>query len=50
MEDAVNSDRAEEGATMAEYGLLLVGIAVFATLAVNGFGQRVLALFQNVFP
>jgi Flp pilus assembly pilin Flp len=40
----------EVGATMVEYGLLLVGIAVAATLAVNLFGGRVLALFNGVFP
>jgi Flp pilus assembly pilin Flp len=35
---------------MAEYGLLLAGIAAIAAIAVNDFGQRVLALFLNVFP
>jgi Flp pilus assembly pilin Flp len=38
---------------MAEYGLLLAGIAIAATLAVNAFGLRIAALFgpvQAFFP
>jgi Flp pilus assembly pilin Flp len=49
----MDARRGEDGATMAEYGLLLVGIAVAATLAVNLFGVRVAALFgpvQAFFP
>jgi Flp pilus assembly pilin Flp len=40
----------EDGATMVEYGFVLVGIAVTCTMAVNLFGDRVLALFQGIFP
>lgn len=37
--------RDEAGATMVEYGFLLVCIAIAAALAVTLFGQQVLALF-----
>jgi Flp pilus assembly pilin Flp len=36
-----------EGAVMAEYGLLLAGIAIVVAAALPGFTQRVLALFQQ---
>lgn len=37
----------EEGATMAEYGLLLVSIAVIVGAALPGFAARVILLFQR---
>lgn len=38
----------DDGATMVEYGFLLTGIAIVAAVAVNAFGQRVLALFLQL--
>ncbi|WP_130649804.1 Flp family type IVb pilin [Egicoccus halophilus] len=43
----------ESGAQMAEYGLLLAGIAAVAALAVGQFGGRTTALYtvvQAMFP
>lgn len=43
----------QEGAAMAEYGLLLVGIATVVGVAAGLFGGRVAALFgpvQALFP
>jgi Flp pilus assembly pilin Flp len=43
----------DQGATTAEYGLLLVGIALTAMFAVGPFGARVAAIFgpvQAFFP
>jgi Flp pilus assembly pilin Flp len=37
----------EEGAAMAEYGLLLAGIAVAVAAALPGFAQRIVVLFQQ---
>lgn len=37
----------EEGAALAEYGVLLVGIAVTVAVALPGLAQRVVALFQQ---
>jgi pilus assembly protein Flp/PilA len=38
----------EEGATMAEYGLLLAFIAVVALVGVTLLGNNLLTLFNNV--
>jgi Flp pilus assembly pilin Flp len=37
----------EEAPTMAEYGLLLVLIALFAFAAIVGLGQGISTLFEN---
>ena len=40
-------DDLESGATMVEYGLILLGIAIAATLAVAAFGGRLTTLYQS---
>jgi pilus assembly protein Flp/PilA len=43
-------DQDEEGATMVEYGLLVVGIAVIVGVAALALGGRIAALFNGVIP
>jgi pilus assembly protein Flp/PilA len=38
--------RKEEGATLAEYGLLLAGIAVLCILAIGALGARISTMFN----
>lgn len=38
----------EDGATMVEYGLMVVGIAVVVGVAAAALGGRVVALFNGV--
>lgn len=40
--------RAEEGAAMAEYGLLVALIAVVAIVAVTGVGTKIVAKFNSI--
>ncbi|MCA0987529.1 Flp family type IVb pilin [Guptibacillus algicola] len=40
--------REEEGQGMAEYGLILAGVAVVAVVAYNELGDRILAVVRNV--
>jgi Flp pilus assembly pilin Flp len=48
MTDYVTSFDNEEGATMVEYGLLVVGIAVVVGVAAALLGGRIAALFTSV--
>jgi pilus assembly protein Flp/PilA len=41
-------DRDEEGATMVEYGLLVVGIAVVVGAAVALLGERIEVMFDGI--
>ena len=51
---ALVSDRLEDqrdrGATMIEYGLMVVGIAVVVGVAAAALGGRVAALFATIIP
>jgi len=38
----------EEGQGMAEYGLLLAGIAVIVMVAVTALGQQITQVFEDV--
>ncbi|GGI04839.1 Flp family type IVb pilin [Egicoccus halophilus] len=40
----------EEGATMVEYGLLVVGIAVVVGGAALALGGRIATMFQGIIP
>lgn len=42
--------RDEKGAAMAEYALLVVGIAVVVAVAAAAFGERLTKLFGTFFP
>ena len=44
------SARRDEGQTMAEYGLLLAGIAVIAGVGVMALGPRISTLFDSILP
>jgi Flp pilus assembly pilin Flp len=43
----IPSTEADQGATMVEYVLLVVGIAIAAMLAVAALGDRLSALFDT---
>jgi pilus assembly protein Flp/PilA len=43
-------DRDEEGATMVEYGLMVVGIAVIVGVAAAALGDRLVLLFDGIIP
>ena len=40
--------RKEEGATLAEYGLLLALIAVVCIVAITAFGTQISTMFQSL--
>jgi pilus assembly protein Flp/PilA len=40
--------RQEEGATLAEYGLLLALIAVVCIVAITAFGTQISTMFQSL--
>jgi len=42
-----NRENDERGAAMVEYALLLSGVAAVVVVAVNTFGERLLAAFGN---
>jgi pilus assembly protein Flp/PilA len=45
---AVKFVREEEGASLAEYGLLLALIAVVCIAAINVLGTKISSMFSNV--
>lgn len=42
--------REEEGQGMAEYGLILAGIAVVVMVAITALGGRLTGLFDSILP
>lgn len=42
--------REEEGQGMAEYGLILAGIAVIVMVAITALGGRLTGLFNSILP
>jgi Flp pilus assembly pilin Flp len=40
----------EEGATMVEYGLMVVGIAVVVGVAAAALGGRIVTMFNGIIP
>ncbi len=44
------AERKDEGATMIEYALLCVGIAVVVGIAAAALGGRVALLFDGIIP
>lgn len=42
--------REEEGQGMAEYGLILAGIAVVVMVAITALGGRLTGLFNSILP
>ncbi|MEN6328547.1 MAG: Flp family type IVb pilin [Syntrophomonas sp.] len=42
--------REEEGQGMAEYGLILAGIAVVVMVAITALGGRLTGLFNKILP
>lgn len=42
--------RRDEGATMVEYGLIVVGIAVVVAVAAAALGGRISDLFDSIIP
>jgi pilus assembly protein Flp/PilA len=40
----------EEGQGMAEYGLILAGIAVVVIIAITALGGRLTSLFTSILP
>lgn len=45
-----DGDTGDRGATMIEYGLMVVGIAVVVGVAAAALGVRATALFDGVIP
>jgi Flp pilus assembly pilin Flp len=50
MTDYVTSFDNEEGATMVEYGLMVVGIAVVVAVAAAALGGRIVTMFNGIVP
>ena len=42
--------KSEEGQGMAEYGLILAGIAVVVIIAITALGGRLTGLFNSILP
>jgi len=50
LEVATKLARNEEGQGMAEYGLILAGIAVVVMVAITALGGRLTGLFDSILP
>lgn len=50
LEVARNLVNREDGQGMAEYGLILAGIAVVVMVAISALGGRLTGLFNSILP